>query len=241
MALFRSAFLTGVTIASSFATVAIANATPAAAAHVAAPVATPVVVAAPAPVRVKPAVVRKAKPKATPKPTPKATPKASPKASPKPSPKPVVTHKSSPSPSPTATHRATTSLSFSERLKRAVARIPGYRDGDAVWVVRKQSTWGLALMGGGTVYISPTVPNDKIYSVASHEWSHLVSVRTYGNHVQEALDAMNAYFGGSGLTGAERAADCMARQLGATWTNYTPCTNTRWIAGAKKLLAGQQL
>jgi hypothetical protein len=142
---------------------------------------------------------------------------------------------------PTATKTTSTHLTPYQRMMRAVDQIPGYRDGDAVWVLREQSNWGLALMGGGTVYIDPDVPSNRLYDVVSHEWSHLLSVRDYGNDVQTALDAMNAYYGGSGLTGAERAADCMAKLLGASWTHYTSCTNSRWIAGAKRLIAGQRL
>ena len=236
MAIVRSFALTSVTIASAFVTVAIANATPAAAAHVTAQAAQPSVpvVASPAQVRVKPVL------KPAPKPTP--TRKA---VVPKPKPKPAATHRTaSPTPSPTATHRATTttsSLTPQQRMMRAVAQIPGYRTGDAVWVMRQQSNWGLALMGGGTVYISTSVPADKMYDVVSHEWSHLLSVRDYGNDVSAATSAMNAYFGGSGLTGSERAADCMAKLLGARWTHYTPCTDSRWLAGARKLVAGQRL
>jgi hypothetical protein len=52
---------------------------------------------------------------------------------------------------------------------------------------------------------------------------------------------MNAWFGGSGLTGPERAADCMAILQGATWTHYTTCTNTHWQAGARLLVSGHRL
>jgi hypothetical protein len=52
---------------------------------------------------------------------------------------------------------------------------------------------------------------------------------------------MNSWFGGSGLTGPERAADCMARQLGAQWTHYTSCQDAHWQAGARMLLNGRPL
>ena len=235
MALVRSAVLANVTIACAFATVATANAAPAAAAHAPVAASAPAVaMAPPAPVRVKPVVTHKPTPKPTPKPVVHHV-------APKPS--PTATHRTtSPSPSPTATRTSSTSsLTPEQRMMRAVAQIPGYRSGDALWVMRHQSSWGLALMGGGTVYISTTVPADKMYDVVSHEWSHLLSVRAYSNDVNAATSAMNDWFGGTGLTGSERAADCMAKLLGAHWTNYTPCTNTRWIAGAKRLVAGQRL
>jgi hypothetical protein len=125
---------------------------------------------------------------------------------------------------------------------QAVSRIPGYRAGEAEWIVKPDlGSWGLAAMGGGTVYISPTVPADKLYDVVAHEWSHILTVKVYGGDLMSALDAVNAYFGGSDLVGAERAADCMAKVLGASWTHYTSCTNTRWRDGARRLVSRQRL
>jgi hypothetical protein len=80
-----------------------------------------------------------------------------------------------------------------------------------------------------------------MYSVVAHEWGHVLSVKPYLPDAMAGVNAMNAWFGGSGLTGAERAADCIARLLGATWTNYTPCTDAHWRDGARKLLAHQAL
>jgi len=59
--------------------------------------------------------------------------------------------------------------------------------------------------------------------------------------VDAAVAAMNAAFGGSGLVGAERAADCMSRLQGASWTHYTSCANQGWRASAAKLVAGRRL
>ncbi len=133
-------------------------------------------------------------------------------------------------------------LTFSQRVDQAVARIPGYHQGDARWVVvRGQSHWGMTDLQTGVVYLSPRIPSARLYDVVAHEWSHVLSVRVYGGDVTAAVDALNAYYGGSGLSGAERAADCMARQLGARWTHYTPCSDSRWQTGAKRLLAGRRL
>jgi hypothetical protein len=170
----------------------------------------------------------------------KAVTKAAPKA------KPAV-HHARPKAHHSAPRRtrhavATPKLSFAARLTQAVNRIPGYHTGDAVWsITPSYGHWGVADIYGGVVYISPNVPSNRLYDVAAHEWSHLLSVKPYDGDVNGALDAMNAYFGGSGLQGAERAADCMARQLGATWTHYTPCSNAHWRAGAKRLLSHQRL
>jgi len=86
-----------------------------------------------------------------------------------------------------------------------------------------------------------TMPTDKLYDVAVHEWSHELSVLDYGGDVAAATRAMNATFGGSGLTGPERAADCMSILQGATWTHYTTCTNPAWRASAARLVAGKTL
>jgi len=59
--------------------------------------------------------------------------------------------------------------------------------------------------------------------------------------VPQATAAMNSYFGGSGLVGAERAADCMALRLGAAWTHYSSSDDAHWLAGADRLLQGQAL
>jgi hypothetical protein len=133
-------------------------------------------------------------------------------------------------------------VSYAERVRLAVSRIPGYRTGDAVWSITPSfGHWGVADIYSGVVYLSPRVPANRVYDVVAHEWSHLLSVKAYDGDVNGALDAMNGYFGGSGLVGAERAADCMARQLGATWTHYTPCTSSTWRAGARRLLAHERL
>jgi hypothetical protein len=132
--------------------------------------------------------------------------------------------------------------SWSADLSAAIRRIPGFHSGDARWVVTSSyGSWGTADWYRSIVYVSPRVPRDRLYDVVVHEWSHLLSVRRYDGNVDEAVRAMNAYFGGSGLIGAERAADCMARLLGAQWTNYTPCTSASWRAGAARLVNGESL
>jgi hypothetical protein len=127
-------------------------------------------------------------------------------------------------------------------LNLAIARIPGSRAELARWVVTSRyGSWGTADWYEGTIYISPGVPQSKLYSVAVHEWSHLLSVRPYAGNVNAAVAAMNRVFGGHGLTGAERAADCMALLLGAHWTHYTTCRADSWRLAAHVLLSGGQL
>ncbi|MFL6238438.1 MAG: hypothetical protein ACJ735_02940 [Actinomycetes bacterium] len=126
-------------------------------------------------------------------------------------------------------------------LNVAIARIPTYRSGEAEWVVKNTGWWGTADWGLGVIYISPTVPVSKLYDVAVHEWSHLLTVRDYGGNVQLATQATAAYFGGTGLNGAEDAADCMAIVQGADWTHYTRCASSHWRDGARLLVEGRTL
>lgn len=133
-------------------------------------------------------------------------------------------------------------VNFSRALAAAVARIPTYKAGAARWVVsRAYDFWGTADWYHDVLYVSPDVPLHYLYDVAVHEWSHELSVLDYAGDVAAATKAMNAWFGGSGLTGAERAADCMAILQGATWTHYTTCNNAQWRLGAQRLVHGDQL
>jgi hypothetical protein len=124
-------------------------------------------------------------------------------------------------------------------LNAAIARIKSYRAGDAQWIVENTGWWGTADWYKATIYISPSAPESKLYDIAVHEWSHLLSIRPYGGDVHAAAVAMRAYFGGT--SGPEYAADCMAKLQGATYLKYTQCTTPTWVAGARLLLAGKRL
>jgi hypothetical protein len=128
-------------------------------------------------------------------------------------------------------------------LNAAIARIPTYRPLEARWVVGSTggNWWGTADWYDGVIYISPSTPTSRLYDVAVHEWSHLLSVRDYGGNVDAAVRAMNYYFGGDGNVGPERAADCMAIEQGAVWTHYTTCDWSDWRAYAQRLLDGHRL
>jgi hypothetical protein len=142
----------------------------------------------------------------------------------------VVKHK--------ARHLTPGPTSWSE-LNAAIARIPSYRSGVARWVVADSGYWATADWYTGVVSVSRRTPTDKLYAVVVHEWSHLLSVRSYGGDVHAAAEAMRSYFGST--MGPEYAADCMALLQGATWTHYTSCSSSRWRAGARRLLAGKHL
>lgn len=127
-------------------------------------------------------------------------------------------------------------------LNQAIARIPNYRSGVATWVVtNRYGHWGATDLATGDIYISPTIPASKVYAVASHEYAHARTSYNYGWNLLAANTALNAWFGGGDVTARERAADCMAIALGATWTNYTSCQNAHWRQGSRILLAGRRL
>lgn len=127
-------------------------------------------------------------------------------------------------------------------LDAAIGRIPTYRPAGAIWLVsNRYGYWGTADWYHDTIYIAPGVPTNRVYDVAVHEWSHELSVLDYDGDVEAAVAAMNSAFGGTGLVGAERAADCMARLQGAQWTHYTPCLDGSWRAAAARLVAGHRL
>jgi hypothetical protein len=180
----------------------------------------------------QPVVVKRAAPvKKVTKPRPKARPKAASRPR----------HKVTAAPRKAVVRHVTRPLTATALMTAAVARIPGYQPGAATWVVTsKYGSWGTADWKNRIIYISPSVPARRMYDVVAHEWSHVLSVMPYET-TTDAKAAMNRVFGGSGLTGAERAADCMALRLGATWTNYTDCGNSAWRAAAAKLVAGQRI
>lgn len=138
--------------------------------------------------------------------------------------------------------KASRTTSATTLLRASLDRLPGYRPGDAVFQVRRGlPSWGIADLRAGRVYVSSSVPASRMYDVVAHEWSHILSVRAYDGDVAAALAAMRETFGGSGMTGAERAADCMAREVGARWTHYTSCQDDDWRAAARRLLARQPI
>lgn len=127
-------------------------------------------------------------------------------------------------------------------LNHAIERIPTYDGSGVTWMVsREYDFWGTADWYHDVLYVNPDVPTDRLYDVAVHEWSHELSVQDYGGDVRRAKRAMNRYFGGQHLVGAERAADCMAILQGAVWTHYTQCRDRHWRHGARRLVDGRRL
>jgi hypothetical protein len=125
-------------------------------------------------------------------------------------------------------------------LNAAIARIPGYRQGTIQWsVTSRYGHYGTTDLATSHIYIAPYVDTSLLDSVARHEYAHVLSVRAYGGDWRAAKSAMNTAFGGSGMTGAERAADCMAKAMGATWLHHTSCSSTSWQELASRLLSGR--
>lgn len=91
--------------------------------------------------------------------------------------------------------------------------------GYATWVFSRNNAWGAS--DGHTIWIDPSVPTSKRYSVMVHEYSHVLEVRVYGS-LRVSVAALSAVVGGSANdnTANESVADCMALMQGATWTNY---------------------
>lgn len=126
-------------------------------------------------------------------------------------------------------------------LDAAVQRIPGYAAAAPTsWRVDgRAGHWGSTLLPAEQVSISRAVPARLLDAVVRHEWSHVLQSRVYGGDTRAMVTALDATFGGPG--GADRAADCMARQLGATWTHYTTCADPRWRAAAAVLLSARRV
>ena len=79
---------------------------------------------------------------------------------------------------------------------------------------------------------------DRTRDVVRHEIAHIYQARLAGTVGFDAVDArMVELFGPGGL---ERAADCVALSLGATWTHYTTdCAGAERVAAVQALIAGR--
>jgi hypothetical protein len=140
-------------------------------------------------------------------------------------------------------HVSVPRLSFEKEVQRQVARIPLYRPGIARWeIVPDLAVYGVTRLRTRTVYLSPRIPRKLLYSVVAHEWGHVISTYAYGGDLRVSQLAFKDWFGGGSMgTATERAADCIAVLLGATWTHYTACHDEHWRLGALYLANGMQL
>jgi hypothetical protein len=109
--------------------------------------------------------------------------------------------------------------------------------GTATWALESKGAWGAS--DGHTIYLDPDMPADKRFSVAVHEYSHVLQARAYGS-LRASKAALSAIIGDdpSSVTANESTADCMALLQGATWVNYGCDDRLRPAAAA--LLAGHR-
>lgn len=133
--------------------------------------------------------------------------------------------------------------SFEQEMRRQVARIPLYQPGVARWVVVPDlAVYGVTSLRTRTIYLSPRIPRKLLYSVVAHEWGHVISTQAYGGDLHASQQAFKEWFGGGSMKVAtERAADCIAVLLGASWTHYTGCRDEHWRLGALYLANGMKL
>ena len=169
------------------------------------------------------------------------TKRTSPRTSPSPTKKPTASRKSV-APAKAPAGAAASGPTSWPALNAAISRIPGYVPGGIRWTVTSRyGHWGATDLATSHIYISPSVSTSLLDSVVRHEYAHVVTVRAYGGAWRTARSETNVAFGGTGATGVERAADCMARAMGASWTNYTTCSRKDWQRHARQLLAGHRL
>ncbi len=130
-------------------------------------------------------------------------------------------------------------------VNSVLQRLPNYFPGIVHWKVSTSwNHYGTTNWDTNTITISAFTPANLLYSVVAHEWSHEIQAFVYHRDFWGVVKSMNKHFGGagsSGQRGVEYAADCMAIQLGATWTDYTSCHNNKWRHYAKRLLKGHML
>jgi hypothetical protein len=120
-------------------------------------------------------------------------------------------------------------------LDAAIDEIPVYYPGIAHWHAEDKGAWGATDLDTGDIYISPKAPVNDLLSIVEHEYGHALTGAMYGGFYPAEAVA-DRLFGQHGEYGLEIEADCMARVQGATWTNYTACTNPTWRGYASKLV-----
>ncbi len=71
-----------------------------------------------------------------------------------------------------------------QRLDAAIARIPGYQEGDATWILQADDGhWGTADWYRNIIWFSPSVPAKRTYDVAIHD----LPPPMLGQHTDEVL------------------------------------------------------
>jgi hypothetical protein len=128
-------------------------------------------------------------------------------------------------------------------LNSAIARIPNYRRGVVTaWIVgNPYGHLGTTNLRTRQIYMSRVVPPSRLYSVVAHEYAHALSVVNYAGELGRLDAGLAKHFRAGKKLNREYVADCMARQLGASWTYYIGCSDRRWRAAATTMLRGRRL
>lgn len=115
--------------------------------------------------------------------------------------------------------------SWQEVFNSMKSRLPG------TYIISDKGSWGATDLSNGIVYIAPRTPLKYLDDVMLHESIHVRQGRIYGD-IDTARSAL-APFGG-----LEPVADCGAKMLGATWTNYVSSCTANMNHAARAMLDG---
>lgn len=100
--------------------------------------------------------------------------------------------------------------------------------GQPVQVTSRYGHAGVTALSSGRMYIAPGLSASYLRYVVAHECAHNKQFRAFRGDVPAMIQRLNAIYGGSGLTGVERNADCVTVRLGLSGQHYT-----RQCAGAR--------
>lgn len=150
----------------------------------------------------------------------------------------------------TATKKTTTAKKTATKKKkttlnsraRAVMRKHGC--GNARLIINdprvKAGYTGTADWYNNAILLSSKVPSYRLNYVVAHECAHLKQYKVYRGNVPALKKKMNSIYGGSGLTGVERNADCITRKWGYKQYYYTnSCGGARGKA-AQAIIKGKK-
>lgn len=133
-----------------------------------------------------------------------------------------------PKPQPAAPPAAPAVDAWHAVFNDMVTRLPGtYRIGEPAGC----NCWGVTPHDTDTVFVSPRTPVSRVADVMRHESGHIRMTRVYGS-------ASKAYEGLKAYGGWEAVADCVARLIGARWTNYVTSCTAPMTTAARAILNG---
>lgn len=96
---------------------------------------------------------------------------------------------------------------------------------------------GIADWYNGIIGVKSNI--EQWYSVTLHECGHMLQYQVFNGDVNALQNRMNEIYGGSGFSGLDQNADCIAQAWGASWLWYTSeCGGARGEA-AQAVIAGR--